>query len=122
MRVNQSTRNALELVTLLLSEVKPQRAVDIADRLKKPKEFTMSLLNRLSKVKLITSVKGPKGGFKANENTLYVTIGQIEDAVNRGKKERKIAIENYQAALVENFIFSKVNDFRNTLISDMGRL
>ena len=121
MKVNQATRISLELVTKLLSEVEPKRAVDLADELNKSREFTMQLLNKLSKAKLISSVRGPNGGFKANENTLYVTIGQIEDAVNNTKRERKIIIESYQSALIENFIFSKVNDFRSTLLSDLGR-
>ena len=121
MKVNQATRISLELVTKLLSEVEPKRAVDLADELNKPREFTMQLLNKLSKAKLISSVRGPNGGFKVNENTLTITIGQVDDAVNSTKRERKNAIDTYQAALIDNLISTKVNDFRNVLLSDLGR-
>ena len=121
MKVNQATRISLELVTKLLSEVEPKRAVDLADELNKPREFTMQLLNKLSKAKLISSVRGPNGGFKVNENTLTITIGQVDDAVNNAKRERKNAIDTYQAALIDNLISTKVNDFRNVLLSDLGR-
>lgn len=121
MKVNQTTRNALELVALLLSKVEPQRAVDLADELNKPREFTMRLLNRLSKAKIISSLRGPNGGFKVNENTLSTTIGQLEDVVNSANRKRKNTIDSYQAALVDNFINTKVNSFREVLISDLGR-
>ena len=121
MKVNQTTRNALELVIFLLSKVEPKRAVDLADELNKPREFTMRLLNRLSKAKIISSLRGPNGGFKVNENTLSTTIGQLEDVVNSANRKRKNTIDSYQAALVDNFINTKVNSFREVLISDLGR-
>jgi DNA-binding IscR family transcriptional regulator len=121
MKVTQETRNALKLINKLLTETQNKRAVDLAIELNLPKEFTMRILNTLSRNKIITSIKGPRGGFKANELTLTTTIGQVQNALYRSNKEERKA-SDFHSALVDNFIQKKVNEFNNTLISDMGRL
>jgi DNA-binding IscR family transcriptional regulator len=121
MKVTQETRNALKLINKLLTETQNKRAVDLAIELNIPKEFTMRILNTLARNKIITSIKGPRGGFKANELTLTTTIGQVQNALYRSNKEERKA-SDFHSALVDNFIQNKVNEFNNTLISDMGRL
>ena len=50
---------------------------DLADALHIPKHFLAKLLQQLSKAGLVSSVKGPKGGFYSTKQNLGVTLREV---------------------------------------------
>ena len=60
--------------------------LDVADAIKSPAAYTSKILQLLSKNKIITSSKGPTGGFSMTdlqlENTMMSTIVQVIDGDN----------------------------------------
>ena len=55
---------------------------EIAERLDLPKHFLAKVLQQLSRNGLISSVKGPHGGFYLNDENLKATLEQIILAID----------------------------------------
>lgn len=53
------------------------QAEEIAEKLGVPRHFMSKILKKLAKDGIITSVKGPMGGFSLTENTLNITLYQL---------------------------------------------
>jgi Rrf2 family protein len=50
---------------------------EIAGALSVPRHFMGKILKKLAKENMLSSVKGPCGGFTINENTLHITLLQL---------------------------------------------
>ena len=50
---------------------------DLAEALSVPKHFLAKILQQLAKAGLISSVKGPNGGFYSDEQNLKVTLKEV---------------------------------------------
>ncbi len=62
----------------LLNEEKPKAQLDeIAEVLNVPRYFLGKVMNRLVKEGILSSVKGHRGGFSINENTLSIKLTVI---------------------------------------------
>lgn len=54
---------------------------EIATEIESPEPFTAKILQQLARQKIISSIKGPNGGFFIEKNKKPVTIFQIVDAI-----------------------------------------
>ncbi len=61
-------------------------AKDIADFLETPQPFLAKLLQQLAKNKLVSSTKGPHGGFFLDENNLKRSVWDIVKAIDGTEK------------------------------------
>ena len=64
------------------SESKKVKIKDIADPINVPKAYIAKILQELSRLNLVSSAKGPYGGFYLNSENKNVTLTQIIDAVD----------------------------------------
>src|SRR5262245_56326275 len=55
------------------------RLEEIAERLAVPRHFLGKVMKRIVKAGILTSVKGPYGGFCINENTLQTTLMKLAE-------------------------------------------
>jgi len=55
---------------------------EIAEEIEAPPAFTAKVLQNLSKYKIITSLKGPYGGFYCDEHQLDLSVIEIVNAIN----------------------------------------
>jgi Rrf2 family transcriptional regulator, iron-sulfur cluster assembly transcription factor len=55
---------------------------EISARLEAPRHFMGKILKRLAKEGILSSVKGPSGGFTTNETTLSVPLARLLDITN----------------------------------------
>lgn len=74
--------NAVLYIAVHASEEKKLRATEVADAIKLPSPFLSKLLQSLSRAQLISSTKGPKGGFfiteEAKNNALIEVVKAID--------------------------------------------
>lgn len=64
-------------ITFRQDELRYVQVEEIATRLAVPKHFMGKILKRLAKEKVLTSAKGPSGGFKVNSHTASVSLLRI---------------------------------------------
>ncbi len=58
---------------------------DIAEGINSPQYFTAKILQKLSRKKLVRSVKGPGGGFYLNAQDMECTLADIVKAIDGDK-------------------------------------
>lgn len=83
--LSQKTKYALRAVLYLSVQAKNQKikgGKEISDELKIPSAFTNKILQELAKKEIISSVKGPKGGFFLSEKNLRLPLIQIINAMD----------------------------------------
>ena len=68
-------------VALMQDEKKYVQGEEIASQLMVPRHFMGKILKRLVKEKVISSSKGPAGGFTINENTLRLPLIRLIDII-----------------------------------------
>jgi Rrf2 family protein len=72
--------------TIYMTERKAQRknlgVKEIADALQVPQQFLAKILQQLSKHNLVSSVKGPNGGFYISEANAKVTLLDIVECMD----------------------------------------
>lgn len=61
-------------IALMQEENRYVQAEEVALNLGVPRHFVGKILKKLAKAKLLSSLKGPCGGFKLNEHTLHVNL------------------------------------------------
>jgi Rrf2 family protein len=69
---------ALRAILLLAREsTRPMRAHEIADAIGAPRNYTSKTLNSLAKAGLLTSLRGPAGGFVLAASPATLTVARI---------------------------------------------
>ncbi len=89
MMLSNSSKYALKAVLYLAlhtDENNKMMVKDISERINVPKAYIAKLLQELSKRKIISSTKGPKGGFYLNPSNRNETIIQIIEVIDGKKK------------------------------------
>lgn len=87
--LSNSSKYALKAVLYLAlhtDEINKIMVKDISERINVPKAYIAKLLQELSKRKIISSTKGPKGGFYLNASNRNETIMQIIEVIDGKKK------------------------------------
>ncbi len=86
MRITTKGRYALKAILFLAvnAQGSPISIKDIASAEKVSPEFLEQLFFKLKKAGIITSVRGPGGGFSLNRPLEEVTVKEIFDAVGEG--------------------------------------
>jgi Rrf2 family protein len=82
---SNSTKYAIKAVLYLAvhsSEDQKIMIKDIAEPINVPKHYIAKILQTLSKLDLVSSHKGPKGGFYLNEKNRQVKVIQIINAID----------------------------------------
>ncbi len=82
---SNSTKYAIKAVLYLAvhsSEAHKIMIKDIAEPINVPKAYIAKLLQQLAKRHIISSTKGPKGGFYLNENNRNATIIDIVNVID----------------------------------------
>ena len=64
-------------VAMMSDEKKRVQIDEIAERLSVPKHFLGKILNKVVKVGILDSTKGPYGGFSINQNTLTTPLIKV---------------------------------------------
>jgi len=79
--ISEAAAIGLHAVVLLANEKQPVSAAYIADKLGVSKHHLSKVLRDLVVAGLVTSVKGPKGGFKLLPKQLEATFMQVLEAL-----------------------------------------
>ena len=66
-------------ISLMQDEKKYVQAEEIASRLAVPRHFMSKILKKLVKTNVLSSIKGPSGGFTINQHTLKIPLIEIVD-------------------------------------------
>lgn len=74
-------RAAVYIAAQAVKDIKPG-VKEIAEEIEAPQAFTAKILQNLSKYKIITSLKGPYGGFYCEEHQLELPVIEIVNAVD----------------------------------------
>mgnify|MGYP000477342683 FL=1 len=83
--LSKSSGYAVRVVTFLALKRESNRNLgvkEISNKLEMPSHYIGKILQQLAKHKIITSVKGPGGGFTASENTLNSSVIDIIMAID----------------------------------------
>lgn len=84
--LSQKTKYAIRAVLYLSVNAskngKLKGGKEISEELKIPSAFTIKILQELAKKNIISSVKGPKGGFYLSEKNLNLPLIRIIDAMD----------------------------------------
>ena len=86
---SNSSKYALKAVLYLAvhtDENTKMMVKDISERINVPKAYLAKLLQELSKRKIISSTRGPKGGFYINPSNKNQTLMQIIEVIDGKKK------------------------------------
>ena len=92
--LSNSSKYALKAVLYLAlhsDENNKMMVKDISERINVPKAYIAKLLQELSRRKIISSTKGPKGGFYINPSNKNQSIMQIIEIID-GKKKMESCI------------------------------
>lgn len=87
--LSNSSKYALKAVIFLAlhtDEHNKMMAKDISERIDVPKAYIAKLLQGLAKRKIISSAKGPKGGFYSNPSNRNITLMEVIEAIDGKKK------------------------------------
>jgi len=118
-------------VALISTEHRKVSIDEISDRLSVPRHFLGKIMNRVAKKGILSSTKGPNGGFALNDLTLSTSllallesingIDQFHECVLRMKKCNALhpcplhdSIQPYKKALLELFLKADIG----SLIAD----
>jgi len=64
-------------VTLMSNEKEKVQLNEISEKLSVPRHFLAKIMKRIVKEGILTSTKGPNGGFSVNESTAQTTLERI---------------------------------------------
>lgn len=87
--LSNSSKYALKAVLFLAlhtDENNKMMVMDISERINVPKAYLAKLLQELSKRKIISSTRGPKGGFYINPSSKNQSLMQIIEVFDGKKK------------------------------------
>lgn len=87
---------ALHFISKAASEKQKLPAIEIAERTGIPKPFLSKLLKQLASIDLVSSQKGPNGGFYLNHDQMEKTIMDVIIHLE-GKDSFKACILNFEA-------------------------
>jgi len=130
--LSKSAKYATKAVLFLAvnsDEDKKVTAKDIAKQINVPQAYIAKLLQELSKHNLISSSRGPKGGFYLNEKNRNESIMSIIEVIDGENKMTKclIGLEECNAdkpCPLHNIASSArtelINSFRNNSIDDLA--
>lgn len=96
--LSSSSKYALKAVLYLAIHTSPDRKMqvrEISENIEVPKAYTGKLLQQLSKRRLISSSRGPKGGFYLDENNRQNTVMALVEAID-GKTKLESCILGLQ--------------------------
>jgi Rrf2 family transcriptional regulator, iron-sulfur cluster assembly transcription factor len=82
---SRSCQYALRAVIYLARQTEPNKNTgvkEISDTLEIPHQFLAKILQQLSKQNLVSSIKGPNGGFFLSEENLNVTLLQVVECID----------------------------------------
>lgn len=83
--LSKSCQYALRAVVYIASQATPAHLVgaqEIADGLDIPKHFLSKILQQLTRNQLVSSTKGPHGGFYLSEENELITIDRIVEVMD----------------------------------------
>lgn len=92
--LSNSSKYALKAVLYLAlhtDENNKMMVKDISERINLPKAYIAKLLQELSKRKIISSTRGPKGGFYVTPSNKNETVMQIIEVID-GKKRMETCL------------------------------
>ena len=87
--LSNASKYAIRSVLYLSVHVEKNKKIGvkkIADELEVPQPFLSKLLQQLTKAKLVSSTKGPAGGFYLNEKNLKNTVWDIIKCIDGSSK------------------------------------
>ena len=87
--LSNSSKYAIKAVLFLALHSSEENKVivkDISKPINVPKAYTAKLLQELVKAEIVTSVRGPKGGFYLNETNLAHSIMSIVNVIDGEEK------------------------------------
>ena len=87
--LSNSSKYAIKAVLFLALHSSEENKVivkDISKPINVPQAYIAKLLQELVKAKIVTSVRGPKGGFYLNETNLAHSIMSIVNVIDGEKK------------------------------------
>lgn len=87
--ISNSSKYALKAVLYLTMHTDEQRKMqvrEISDNIQVPRAYTAKLLQALARQDVISSSRGPKGGFYINETDRKQSIMKIIDVIDGRKK------------------------------------
>ncbi|WP_310993724.1 RrF2 family transcriptional regulator [Aequorivita marina] len=83
--ISKSCKYAIRATVFIASKAKEKIKVgvkEIAEEIEAPEAFTGKILQALNKSKIVTSVKGPYGGFYCDETQLSLPIIDVVSAID----------------------------------------
>ncbi|WP_026451575.1 RrF2 family transcriptional regulator [Aequorivita capsosiphonis] len=83
--ISKSCKYAIRATVFIASKAKENIKVgvkEIAAEIEAPEAFTGKILQTLNKNKIVTSLKGPYGGFYSNEDQLDLPILDVVNAID----------------------------------------
>lgn len=83
--ISKSCKYAIRATVFIASKAKENIKVgvkEIAAAIEAPEAFTGKILQTLNKNKIVTSLKGPYGGFYSNEEQLDLPIIEVVSAID----------------------------------------
>ena len=88
-------------IALMQDEKHYVQVEEIAEKLSVPRHFVGKILKRLVKEGIITSSKGPSGGFSINDSTLGSPLGRFVDVLD-GMSDLKNCVLRMDTCNAEN--------------------
>lgn len=83
--ISKSCKYAIRATVFIASKAKENIKVgvkEIATEIEAPEAFTGKILQTLNKSKIVTSLKGPYGGFYCDENQLDLPIIEVVSSID----------------------------------------
>lgn len=83
--ISKSGKYAMRAVVYIASKATSGRKIgikEIAEEIEAPPAFTAKILQILKKSEIISSLKGPTGGFFCNQDQLNLAVIEIIDAID----------------------------------------
>jgi Rrf2 family protein len=119
--IGYSIRAAIFLTTKR-EEIKNYSPMEIAQNLNVPSHYIGKILQQLAKVGLIDSQKGPKGGFRANEQTLKCSVFEIFEVADNAMAFKKCSLglkecNSDKPCPIHNDIINSRDEIKNKLVN-----
>lgn len=93
--------NAVLYLSLHTHEDKKLMTKDLSDRINVPKPYLAKILQDLSRHGIISSTKGPKGGFYLSEDNRKLSLIEIVEVMD-GKQRLNSCVLGFEACNNEN--------------------
>jgi len=102
---------------------------DIAESLSVPRNYLSKILHQLGRAGVLTSTRGPKGGFRLATSPDQLTLAEIVDPVDPMSDDRRCLLGRSECSDVDSCVaheaWRKVADemqvfFRETTLADLA--